>query len=276
MNSRESERSSSFAPTDRQGPKWPLHPRATGSGAPRSVPKCRQKRNVPICRLEGTEEDGVGSGFAELELVAGIELGGTAGLDLNADARGPVYHHGSVGGRQVLNVPDILVIAPHVGMASRNVIAHIGDAALPRCQRADLDAFLTRLNPARDAHRVAVLHAQQSQRMRRRDLVLARLGTKAGVRANGIGNESCGCTPRRQAGKPHEVTGEAQAARHHFQILTRASRSPVAEGSLPPKRGDSRCSPIALASFILLEVGYKNFPGERRRLVSFLSRGARL
>lgn len=35
--------------------------------------------NVPICRLEGTEEDGVGSGFAELELVAGIELGGTAG-----------------------------------------------------------------------------------------------------------------------------------------------------------------------------------------------------
>ena len=141
---------------------------------------------------------------------------------------------------------------------------------------ADLDAFLTRLNPARDAHRVAVLHAQQSQRMRRRDLVLARLGTKAGVRANGIGNESCGCTPRRQAGKPHEVTGEAQAARHHFQILTRASRSPVAEGSLPPKRGDSRCSPIALASFILLEVGYKNFPGERRRLVSFLSRGARL
>ena len=59
MNSRESERSSSFAPTDRQGPKWPLHPRATGSGAPRSVPKCRQKRNVPICRLESTEEDGV-------------------------------------------------------------------------------------------------------------------------------------------------------------------------------------------------------------------------
>lgn len=105
MNSRESERSSSFAPTDRQGPKWPLHPRATGSGAPRSVPKCRQKRNVPICRLEGTEEDGVGSGFAELELVAGIELGGTAGLDLNADARGPIYHHGSVGGRQVLDVP---------------------------------------------------------------------------------------------------------------------------------------------------------------------------
>ena len=39
--------------------------------------------------LESTEEDGVGSGFAELELVAGIELGGTAGLDLYADARGP-------------------------------------------------------------------------------------------------------------------------------------------------------------------------------------------
>ena len=75
-------------------------------------PQVRQKRNVPICRLEGTEEDGVGSGFAELELVAGIELGGTAGLDLNADARGPVYHHGSVGGRQVLDVPDILSIAP--------------------------------------------------------------------------------------------------------------------------------------------------------------------
>lgn len=82
MNSRESERSSSFAPTDRQGPKWPLHTRATGSGAPRSVPKCRQKRNVPICRLESTEEDGVGSGFAELELVAGIELGGTAGVSV--------------------------------------------------------------------------------------------------------------------------------------------------------------------------------------------------
>lgn len=123
MNSRESERSSSFAPTDRQGPKWPLHPRATGSGAPRSVPKCRQKRNVPICRLEGTEEDGVGSGFAELELVAGIELGGTAGLDLNADARGPVYHHGSVGGRQVLDVPDILSIAPDMDMAGRDIVA---------------------------------------------------------------------------------------------------------------------------------------------------------
>ena len=81
MNSRESERSSSFAPTDRQGPKWPLHPQATGSGAPRSVPKCRQKRNVPNCRLEGAEQDGIGSGFAELELVAGIELGGTAGLE---------------------------------------------------------------------------------------------------------------------------------------------------------------------------------------------------
>lgn len=107
MNSRESERSSSFAPTDRQGLKWPLHPQATGSGAQRSAPKCRQKRNAPNCRLEGTEENGVGSGFAELELVAGIELGGTAGLDLNANARGPVYHHGSVGGRQVLDVPDI-------------------------------------------------------------------------------------------------------------------------------------------------------------------------
>ena len=91
-------------------------------------PKCRQKRNAPNCRLEGTEEDGVGSGFAELELVAGIELGGTAGLDLNADARGPVYHHGSVGGRQVLDVPDILSIAPDMGMAGRDVV---GDAALP-------------------------------------------------------------------------------------------------------------------------------------------------
>ena len=48
--------------------------------------------------LESAEEDGVGGGFAELELVTGIELGGAAGLDLNADARGPVYHHGSVGG----------------------------------------------------------------------------------------------------------------------------------------------------------------------------------
>ena len=276
MNSRESERSSSFAPTDRQGPKWPLHPQATGSGAPRSVPKCRQKRNVPNCRLEGAEQDGVGGGFAELELVTGVELSGAARLDLGADVRRAVYHHGSVGGRQVLDVPDILSIAPDMGMAGRDIVADVGNIALTSGQRANLNTLLTRLNPARDAHRVAVLHAQQSQRMRRRDLVLARLGTKAGVRANGIGNESCGCTPRRQAGKPHEVTGEAQAARHHFQILTRASRSPVAEGSLPPKRGDSRCSPIALASFILLEVGYKNFPGERRRLVSFLSRGARL
>ena len=174
MNSRESERSSSFAPTDRQGPKWPLHPRATGSGAPRSVPKCRQKRNVPICRLESTEEDGVGSGFAELELVAGIELGGTAGLDLNADARGPVYHHGSVGGRQVLDVPDILSIAPDMSMAGRDIVADVGNIALTSGQRANLNTLLARLNPARGAHHVAVLHAQQSQRMRRRDLVLAR------------------------------------------------------------------------------------------------------
>ena len=174
MNSRESERSSSFAPTDRQGPKWPLHPRATGSGAPRSVPKCRQKRNVPNYRLEGTKEDGVGSGFAELELVAGIELGGTAGLDLNADARGPVYHHGSVGGRQVLDVPDILSIAPDMGMTGRDIVADVGNIALTSGQRANLNTLLTRLNPARDAHHVAVLHAQQSQRMRRRDLVLAR------------------------------------------------------------------------------------------------------
>ena len=226
--------------------------------------------------LEGTEEDDVGGGFAEFELVTGAEPGGAAGLYLNTHTRGPVYHHGAVRGRQVLDKPCARIVAPDMGMAGRDVVTDVGDVALPRCQRADLNTFLTRLNPARGAHHVAVLHAQQSQRMRRRDLVLARLGTKAGVRANGIGNESCGCTPRRQAGKPHEVTGEAQAARHHFQILTRASRSPVAEGSLPPKRGDSRCSPIALASFILLEVGYKNFPGERRRLVSFLSRGARL
>ena len=68
---------------------------------------------------EGAEEDGVGCGFSELELVTGVELGGAAGLDLGADVRRVVYHHGSVGGRQVLNVPDILVIAPHVGMANR-------------------------------------------------------------------------------------------------------------------------------------------------------------
>ena len=61
-----------------------------------------------------------------------------------------------------------------MGMAGRDVVTDIGDVALPRCQRADLDALLTRLNPARGAHHVAVLHAQQSQRMRRRDLVLAR------------------------------------------------------------------------------------------------------
>ena len=46
--------------------------------------------------LEGTEEDGVGSGFAEFELVAGVELGGAAGLYLNTHTRGPVYHHGAV------------------------------------------------------------------------------------------------------------------------------------------------------------------------------------
>ena len=138
MNSRESERSSSFAPTDRQGPKWPLHPQATGSGAQRSAPKCRQKRNAPNCRLEGTEENGVGSGFAELELVAGIELGGTAGLDLNANARGPVYHHGSVGGRQVLDVPDILSIAPDMDMAGRDIVADVGNIALTSGQRANV------------------------------------------------------------------------------------------------------------------------------------------
>ena len=122
--------------------------------------------------LEGAEEDGVGGGFAEPELVTGVEPSGAAGLDLGADVRRSVYHHGSVGGRQVLDVPDILVIAPYVGMASRDVIAHISDIALPRRQRADLDALLARLNPARGAHHVAVLHAQQSQRMRRRRLVL--------------------------------------------------------------------------------------------------------
>ena len=59
-------------------------------------------------------------------------------------------------------------------MASRNVIAHIGDIAFPRRQRTDLHALLTRLNPARSAHHVAVLHAKQAQRMRRRRLVIAR------------------------------------------------------------------------------------------------------
>lgn len=81
--------------------------------------------------LESAEEDGVGGGFAELELVTGVELSGAARLDLGADVRRAVYHHGSVGGRQILDVPGILVIAPHVGMASRNVIAHIGDIAFP-------------------------------------------------------------------------------------------------------------------------------------------------
>lgn len=75
-----------------------LRSRAIGPGAPRSVPKCRQERNVPNCRLEGAEEDGVGSGFAELELVAGVEPGGAAGLYLNTHTRGPVYHHGAVRG----------------------------------------------------------------------------------------------------------------------------------------------------------------------------------
>ena len=74
-----------------------LRPRAAGSDTLRSVPTCRHKRKVPICRLEGAEEDGIGGGFAEVELVAGIELGRAAGLHLNADARGPVYHHRAVG-----------------------------------------------------------------------------------------------------------------------------------------------------------------------------------
>ena len=48
--------------------------------------------------LEGAEEDGVGGGFAEFELVAGVELGGAARLYLNTHTRGPVYHHGAVRG----------------------------------------------------------------------------------------------------------------------------------------------------------------------------------
>lgn len=48
--------------------------------------------------LEGAEEDGVGGGFAEPELVTGVELGGATGLYLNTHARGPVYHHGAVRG----------------------------------------------------------------------------------------------------------------------------------------------------------------------------------
>lgn len=150
-----------------------LRSRAIGPGAPRSVPKCRQERNVPNCRLEGAEEDGVGGGFAEFELVAGIELGGAAGLYLNTHTRGPVYHHGAVRGRQVLDKPCARIVAPDMGMTGRDVVADVGDVALPRSQRADLDALLTRLNPARGAHHIAVLHAQQSQRMRRRSLVLA-------------------------------------------------------------------------------------------------------
>ena len=110
--------------------------------------------------LEGAEEDGVGGGFAEPELVTGVELGAAAGFDLSADVRRAVYHHRSVGGRQVLDVPSILVIAPHVGMARRDVIAHIGDIAFPRRQRTDLHALLTRLNPARGTYHVTVLHAQ--------------------------------------------------------------------------------------------------------------------
>ena len=106
--------------------------------------------------LEGAEEDGVGGGFAEPELVTGVELGGAAGLDLGANVHRAVYHHGSVGGRQVLDVPGILVVTPHAGMASRDVIAHIGDIAFPRRQRTDLHALLTRLNPARGTYHVTV------------------------------------------------------------------------------------------------------------------------
>lgn len=105
--------------------------RATGSDAPRSVPKCRQKRNVPICRLEGAEEDGIDGGFAEFELVAGAEPGGAAGLYLNTHARGPVYHHGAVRGRQVLDKPCARIVAPDMGMAGRDVVADVGDVALP-------------------------------------------------------------------------------------------------------------------------------------------------
>ena len=182
----------------------------------KECPQPAEKRNVPICRLESTEEDGVGSGFAELELVAGIELGGTAGLDLNADARGPVYHHGSVGGRQVLDVPDILSIAPDMGMAGRDIVADVGNIALPRCQRADLDAFLTRLNPARGAHHVAVLHAQQSQRMRRRDLVLAR-DRRCAQRARRRRGAATGRTSA--AARPTWNQGGRESKRHRERIL---------------------------------------------------------
>ena len=61
-----------------------------------------------------------------------------------------------------------------MGMAGRDIVADVGNIALTSGQRANLNTLLTRLNPARGAHHVAVLHAQQSQRMRRRDLVLAR------------------------------------------------------------------------------------------------------
>ena len=124
--------------------------------------------------LEGAEEDGVGGGFAEFELVAGVELGGAARLYLNTHTRGPVYHHGAVSGRQVLDKPCARIVAPDMGMTGRDVVADVGDVTLPRCQRADLNAFLTRLNPARGTYHVTALHAKQAQRVRRRRLVIAR------------------------------------------------------------------------------------------------------
>ncbi len=131
-------------------------------------------RNLLRSRLDGAKEDGVGGGLAEFELVTGIELGGTAGLNLDTDPRDPVYHHGAVGGRQVLDVPDILRIAPDVGMTGRNIVADVGDVALPRSQRTDLNALLARLNPARGTHDKAVLYPQQAQGVRRGGLAFAR------------------------------------------------------------------------------------------------------
>ena len=182
----------------------------------KECPQPAEKRNVPICRLEGTEEDGVGSGFAELELVAGIELGGTAGLDLNADARGPVYHHGSVGGRQVLDVPDILSIAPDMGMAGRDIVADVGNIAFTSGQRANLNTLLTRLNPARGAHDKTVLHAQQAQGVRRGGFAFAR-DRRCAQRARRRRGAATGRTSA--AARPTWNQGGRESKRHRERIL---------------------------------------------------------
>lgn len=88
----------------KNGPPFPVPKDSIEGGfSPTFRPDLGQKWEIIhshalyVQELEGAEEDGVGGGFAKFELVAGIELGGAAGLHLNTHVRGPVYHHGSIG-----------------------------------------------------------------------------------------------------------------------------------------------------------------------------------